>query len=103
MQLSNRKNGMQDSNENSAKKVNKKVSNTKMSKNPKAPANSTTTPETYRESPQNVRLDTSESDEESVSEVKDNSQAGLKKIFNFDEKFSTSHRPSFRSVKCVNG
>ncbi|CRK92385.1 CLUMA_CG005922, isoform A [Clunio marinus] len=68
MQVSNCKNGMQESNESNAKKVNKKVSNSKMSKNQKAAANSNPTPETYRESPQNVRLDTSESDEESVSE-----------------------------------
>lgn len=49
----------------SSQKVNKKVSKLK---NPKA-ANSSLAPETYRESPQNVRIDTSESDEESVSEV----------------------------------
>lgn len=85
MQVSNCKNGMQESSENSVKKVNKKVSNPKMSKNQKAPANSNPTPETYRESSQNVRLDTSESDEESVSEVKDNSRTGLSKIFAFDE------------------
>lgn len=74
MQVSNCSNGMQDSNENNAKKVNKKVSNSKMSKSQKA--NSNSTPET--ESPQNVRLDTSESDEESVSEVKHHSPDGLK-------------------------
>lgn len=73
MQVSNCKNGMQDTSENSAKKVNKKVTNTKMSKNQKAAANPSSTTETYRESPQNVRLDTSESDEESVSEVKEHS------------------------------
>jgi phage repressor protein C with HTH and peptisase S24 domain len=94
MQVSNSKNGMQDTSENSAKKVNKKVSNTKMSKSQKAAANSSSTPETYRESPQNVRLDTSESDEESVSEVKHGFRIGLNKIFNFIENFSTSHRPS---------
>lgn len=86
---------MQDSNENSVKKVNKKVSNTKMSKNQKAAVTSNPTPETYRESPQNVRLDTSESDEESVSEVKDRLCARLSKLFRRNEKFSTSHRPSF--------
>jgi hypothetical protein len=77
MQVSICSNGMQESNENSAKKVNKKVSNSKMSKSPKVAANSSSTPETYRESPQNVRLDTSESDEESVSEVKESSRCGL--------------------------
>lgn len=83
MQVSNCKNGMQDSSENNVKKVNKKMSNTKMSKSQKVAANlavnsnSNSTPETYRESPQNVRLDTSESDEESVSEVKDSSRKGL--------------------------
>lgn len=78
MQVSNCKNGMQDSNENNVKKVNKKMSNTKMSKSQKVAANSNSnsTPETYRESPLNVRLDTSESDEESVSEVKESSRKG---------------------------
>lgn len=80
MQVSNCKNGMQESSENSTKKVNKKVSNSKMSKSPKVPANSSSTPETYRESPQNVRLDTSESDEESVSEVKERSASGLNNL-----------------------
>lgn len=80
MQVSICKNGMQDSNENSAKKVNKKVSNNKMSKNQKVAATSNPTPETYRESPQNVRLDTSESDEESVSEVKDRPGSGFSQL-----------------------
>lgn len=80
MQVSNCKNGMQESSENSTKKVNKKVSNSKMSKSPKVPANSNSTPEAYRESPQNVRLDTSESDEESVSEVKERSASGLNNL-----------------------
>ena len=79
MQVSNCKNGMQESSENSTKKVNKKVSNSKMSKSQKVAANSNPTPETYRE-PQNVRLDTSESDEESVSEVIVRSQRGLNKF-----------------------
>lgn len=83
MQVSNGKNAMQDTSENSAKKVTKKVTNTKMSKNPKAAANPNSAPETYRESPQNVRLDTSESDEESVSEVIESSQIGLNAFFNF--------------------
>lgn len=97
---------MQESSESSAKKVNKKV--TKMSKNQKANA-ANPTPETYRESPQNVRLDTSESDEESVSEVKENSRAWIKRNFQHDpmrnerKNFQLPHRPSFRSVKCVNG
>lgn len=56
---------MQEENESRVKKVNKKVSNAKMSKNQKAPQNQ----QNISESPQNVRLDTSESDEESVSEV----------------------------------
>ena len=77
MQVSNCKNGMSDPNENNAKKVNKKVSNSKM-KSQKVAANSNSTPETYRESPQNVRLDTSESDDESVSEVKQCSNKGFK-------------------------
>jgi hypothetical protein len=97
MQVSNSKNAMQDTSDNSAKKVTKKVTNTKMSKNPKAAASSA---ETYRESPQNVRLDTSESDEESVSEVMESSKIGLMTKFRvLNEKFSTSHRPSsiFRS------
>lgn len=69
MQVSNCKTGMQESkDENKSKKVNKAVSS-KMSKSQKA-ATANSTPETFRESPQNVRLDTSESDEESVSEVK---------------------------------
>lgn len=71
MQVSqpNCKTGMQESkDENKSKKVNKAVS--KMSKSQKVAATANSTPETYRESPQNVRLDTSESDEESVSEVK---------------------------------
>lgn len=79
MQVSNCKNGMQESSENSAKKVNKKVSNSKMSKSQKVAANPNTATETYRE-PQNVRLDTSESDEESVSEVMEFSQRGLNKF-----------------------
>lgn len=70
MQVSNCKTGMQESkDENKSKKVNKAVSS-KMSKSQKVAATANSTPETYRESPQNVRLDTSESDEESVSEVK---------------------------------
>lgn len=42
-----------------------------MSKNPKpaAASSSSSPPDNYKESPQNARLDTSESDEESVSEV----------------------------------
>lgn len=56
---------MQEENENRVKKVNKKVSNAKMSKSSKAPQNQ----QNISESPQNVRVDTSESDEESVSEV----------------------------------
>lgn len=103
MQVSNSKSGMQESNESSAKKVNKKVSNKNMSKSQKPAAISGPTPETYIESPQNVRLDTSDSDEESVSEVKDKSRAGLNIFFGLNEKISTSHRPSFRSVECVNG
>lgn len=84
MQVSNCKNGMQESSENNVKKVNKKVSNTKMSKSQKeaASSNSNPAPETYRESPQNVRLDTSDSEEESVSEVKQSSRKGLKPISN---------------------
>jgi hypothetical protein len=100
MQVSNSKNAMQDTSDNSAKKVTKKVTNTKMSKNPKAAASSNSTAETYRESSQNVRLDTSESDEESVSEVMESSKIGLMTKFRvLNEKFSTSHRPSsiFRS------
>jgi hypothetical protein len=73
MQETNRnKNVMQDTNENCARKVNKKVTN-KMSKNQKA---ASSTPDNYRESPQNARLDTSESDEESVSEVMEMSRKG---------------------------
>lgn len=83
---------MQDSTDSNVKKVNKKVS--KMSKNQKAAATANPTPETYRESPQNARLDTSESDEESVSEVKDNSLAWIRRNFSAtDERmkiFSTS-------------
>jgi phage repressor protein C with HTH and peptisase S24 domain len=84
MQVSNSKNAMQDTSENSAKKATKKVTNTKMSKNQKAAANSNSAPKTYRESPQNVRLDTSESDEESVSEVMESSRNGLIRNFNFE-------------------
>lgn len=70
MQVSNYKNnGMQESNEGSARKVNKKVSNAKMNKN-SSPINSSSTSENFNESAQNVRLESSESDEESVSEVK---------------------------------
>lgn len=83
MQVSNSKNAMQDTSDNSAKKVTKKVTNTKMSKNQKAAANTSSAAETYRESPQNVRLDTSESDEESVSEVMESSQIGLITNFKF--------------------
>lgn len=70
---------MQESNENNVKKVNKKMSNIKMSKsqNVAANSNSNSAPETYGESPPNIRLDTSESDEESVSEVNDSSRKGL--------------------------
>lgn len=71
MQVSNYKNnGMQESNEGSARKVNKKVSNAKMNKSPNTPINSSSTSENFNESAQNVRLESSESDEESVSEVK---------------------------------
>lgn len=71
MQKSNQKNGIQDKSDNSARKVNKKVTN-KMSKNQKAAASSSTSPpDNYQDSPQNARLDTSESEEESVSEVMD--------------------------------
>lgn len=92
MQVSNCKNGMQDSNENNVKKVNKKMSNTKMSKSQKVAASSNTnsTPETYRESPQNVRLDTSDSDEESVSEVKDCFRHWIKQISTWLKKNSVS-------------
>lgn len=72
MQVSNYKNnGMQEGNEGSARKVNKKVSNAKMNKSPNTPPiNSSSTSENFNESAQNVRLESSESDEESVSEVK---------------------------------
>lgn len=115
MQVSNCKTGMQESkDENKSKKVNKAVSS-KMSKSQKV-ANSTTansTPETYRESPQNVRLDTSESDEESVSEVKNapGRRSGLLRRWKRrrrpknDEKenFSTSIGHHFdRVIMCVN-
>lgn len=93
MQVSICKNGMQESSENSAKKVNKKVSNSKMSKSQKVAANSIPSPETYKE-PQNVRLDTSESDEESVSEVIDPSGRELNK-FRLSWKNFQLHRPSF--------
>lgn len=77
-----KKNGIQEMNENSARKVNKKVTN-KMSKNQKAAASSSTstsTPDNYTESPQNARLDTSESEEESVSEVMEVSTNGFDTI-----------------------
>lgn len=69
---------MQESSENNTKKVNKKVSNSnsKMSNSSQKVATNPT-PETYKE-PQNVRLDTSESDEESVSEVMKLLQLGLR-------------------------
>lgn len=72
---------MQEGNESSVRKVNKKVSNSKMNKSQNAPINSSSTSENFTESPQNVRLDTSESDEESVSEVMDRSAKELKAIF----------------------
>jgi hypothetical protein len=50
------------------KKVTKK-SNSKMSKSQKAPNPNSLQQQSFSNSPQNVRLDTSESDEESVSEV----------------------------------
>lgn len=105
MQVSNSKTGMQDSNENNVKKVNKKMSNTKTSKSQKVATSSNTnsTPETYRESPQNVRLDTSESDEESVSEVKDYNRQGLSKFQIGWRKNFNLHRPSFDRLMCVNG
>lgn len=68
---------MQEESENRMKKVNKKVSNAKMSKNQKTPQNQ----QNISESPQNVRLDTSESDEESVSEVKEPQINGLIVLF----------------------
>lgn len=70
MQKSNNKIAITDTKSNNSRKVNKKVTN-KMSKNPKpaAASSSTSPPDNYRESPQNARLDTSESEEESVSEV----------------------------------
>lgn len=58
---------MQEGSEEIVKKVNKK-SNSKMSKNQKAP-NPNSLQQNFSDSPQNIRLDTSESDEESVSEV----------------------------------
>lgn len=114
MQVSNCKTGMQESkDENKLKKVNKVVSS-KMSKSQKVAATSNSTPETYRESPQNVRLDTSESDEESVSEVKNALGRRLWLLRRWkrrqdsknDEKenFSTSIGHHFdRVIMCVNG
>jgi hypothetical protein len=52
------------------KKVNKK-SNSKMSKSQKAPNPNPLQQQNFSNSPQNVRLESSESDEESVSEVID--------------------------------
>jgi hypothetical protein len=75
---------MQEGNESSVRKVNKKVSNAKMNKsqNQNAPINSSSsTSDNFTESPQNVRLETSESDEESVSEVIKRSTKGLIAIF----------------------
>lgn len=94
---------------NKSKKVNKAVS--KMSKSQKVAATPNSTPETYRESPQNVRLDTSESDEESVSEVKNGPGRLLRRRKRRcdprnDEKenFSTSIGHHFdRVIMCVNG
>jgi hypothetical protein len=79
MQVSNSKsNGMQEGNESSVRKVNKNKINAKMNKNQNA---ASSTPENSNESPQNVRLDTSESEEESVSEVMGRSYHGF--IVNF--------------------
>jgi hypothetical protein len=68
---------MQEGNESSVRKVNKKVTNVKMNSQ-NAPISTSTSTESKR---QNVRLETSESDEESVSEVMMRSSQGLKAIF----------------------
>lgn len=104
MQVSNSKShGMQEGNESSVRKVNKKVLNSKMNKSQNAATNKSSTPDNSNESPQNVRLDTSESDEESVSEVMRWSDHGFvvkfviwKKQKNFKVKFS-----SLKSAICV--
>lgn len=85
MQVSNNKtNGMQEGNESSVRKVNKNKINTKMNKNQNAATNKSSTPDNSNESPQNVRLDTSESEEESVSEVMGCSNHGyIVKFVNF--------------------
>lgn len=78
MQVSNSKSkSMQEGNESSVRKVNKNKINAKMNKNQNAATNKSSTPDNSNESPQNVRLDTSESEEESVSEVMGRSYHGF--------------------------
>lgn len=81
--------------QNCARKVTKKVTTSKMSKNPKpaAASSSSSPPDNYKESPQNARLDTSESDEESVSEV----NARLK---NCSSSLSRAAPPKVTPEKC---
>lgn len=82
MQVSNyKKNGMQEGNESSVRKVNKKVSNAKMNKSQNPTINSSSTADNLSESPQNARLESSESDEESVSEVKVRSDMSFLRFF----------------------
>lgn len=98
---------MQEGNESSVRKVNKKVLNAKMNQSQNAATNKSSTPDNSNELQQSVRLDTSESEEESVSEVMGHSSHGFSvKFVNLkkrEKNFQSEIFPSlkFKSAICV--